>query len=78
MVVLSMLLSSRHQLEDLCCGEYLDMAEHDGGERTFVSAILKQLGLVDPVKGSLSCLPTQMKAVHLLVSALEGEGKQWE
>lgn len=75
MDVLFILLSSFLQLEDLCCGESLDLTQHDECKRMFVSVILKQLGLVDPVEGSLSCLPPQMKAVHLLVSALEGETK---
>lgn len=66
------------QLEDLCCGESLDLTQHDEGERMFIQAILKQLGLVSPVEGRPSCLPPQMEAVHLLVSALEGERKQWE
>lgn len=53
------------------------MAEDDKpseSERKVVWAILDQLGLVYPVEESLSCSPTQMKAAHLLVSALEGEG----
>lgn len=44
------------------------------GERKVVSAILDQLGLVYPFEESLTCLPSQMNAAHLLVSALEGEG----
>lgn len=43
------------------------------GERKALSAILGHLGLVCPVEEGSSCSP-QMNAVHLLVSALEGEG----
>lgn len=43
------------------------------GERTFLSAILDQMGLLDSAEESLSA---QMSAAHLLVSALEGERKQ--
>lgn len=78
MDVLFILLSSCLQLEDLCCEESLDLTEYDEGKRMFMSVILKELGLADPVEGRLSCLPRQMNAVHLLVSALEGERKQWE
>lgn len=77
MDVLFILISSCLQLEDMCCGESFDLTQHEGA-RTFVSDTLKQLGLVDPVEGRLSSLPPQMKAVHLLVSALEGERKQLE
>ncbi|TWW65300.1 gasdermin-E-like isoform X1 [Takifugu flavidus] len=71
MIDRSALACRQSVLEDLCCGESLDLTQHDEGERTFVSAILKQLGLADPVEGRLSSLPPQMEAVHLLVSALE-------
>lgn len=53
------------------------MTENDelsDGQRKVASAMLDQLGLMYPVEGSLSCSPAQMKAAHLLVSALEGEG----
>lgn len=70
-------LSSCLQLEDVCCSDSPDMTETDElseDERKVVSAILDELGLAYPVEESLSCLPAQMTAAHLLVSALEGEG----
>lgn len=53
------------------------MTENDelsDGERKVASAMLDHLGLMYPVEEGLSCSPAQMKAAHLLVSALEGEG----
>lgn len=53
------------------------MTENDewsDGERKVASAMLDRLGLTYPDEESLSFSPAQMKAAHLLVSALEGEG----
>lgn len=56
-------------LEDLCCGETLDMIKHEDLCESLRKALLSILERY--TEGSLANVPVQLKAVHLLVSAME-------
>ena len=62
----------------MCSGEPLDMAKHEElseSQREFLSAILDRPGTDGNAENSQCGVPAHLSAVHLLVSAMEGEGE---
>lgn len=66
------------QLEDLCCGETPNGAEHDElseSQRKLVSAILDGLSTDSPTENGQCDFAVYLNAAHLLVTTLDGEGE---